>query len=613
MDIPDERISEVVSRVTQAEREGLISPPTAENLTIWLSRKEYRDYFEDIAARVDAGDFKELEDLFWQQIPFGTGGRRGQMAEYGSATINERTIAESANGMAVYLKQATGNDDGRAVVACDTRNRSQKYAELVATTLAAHGIKVFLFETFRSTPELSFAVRHLKCDMGAMISASHNPPSDNGIKAYWNTGGQVLPPHDGGIIKCVQESGEIPQIALADAIEAGRIEIVGSEVDDAYLDAVLGMSLLQSRELVGLYSPLHGVGATNCWQVLERAGFEGLALFEPHCEPDGNFPNVPDQFPNPERPAVFVPMFDEARQRGAEILLASDPDADRLAACVRNSGGEYVHMTGNQIGALLTDFVLRKRTERGDLSPEHYVVETLVTSRLIGDLARAHGVRIIDDLLVGFKYIGQTIDDEGPERFVFGCEESLGYLAGTYARDKDAGIAALYLAECAAELRESDRSLLDRLDELYVEHGYYLESQLSKVCTGSEGSRQIEQLMAAFRETPPTDVGGVSFSLVRDYQRHEVRSLPGNRKSEDLADPSGNLLMLETASDADPHVRIAVRPSGTEPKIKFYLFQRASCGAADSLPAVKTASESLNSDLSAALLVWIDEQLANDE
>ena len=611
MTIPEERAKAVASTVSQAASDGRLSAPAAENLTNWLTRAEYHEYFDDLSALVDAGNFQRLEDLFWQEIPFGTGGRRGLMAEFGSATINPRTIAESAHGMAVYLKQATGNPTGTAVVACDTRNQSQPFAELVATTFAAHGIKVFLFESFRSTPELSFAVRYLDCDMGAMISASHNPPSDNGIKAYWNTGGQVLPPHDTGIITCVQQAKDIPQVSLADAIEAGQIQLVGKEVDDAYLDAVLEMSLSESRELTGLYSPLHGVGETNCWQVLERAGFNGLSLFEPHRQPDGNFPNVPDHFPNPERPVVFEPMFEEARRIEADVLLASDPDADRLAACVKNPDGQYVHLTGNQIGALLTDYILRKRSERQDLSPDHYLVETLVTSRMIGELARKYGVRIVDDLLVGFKYIGETIDEEGPEQFVFGCEESLGYLAGTYARDKDAGIAALYLAECASELRQTGKTLLDRLDELYVEHGYYLESQLSKVCTGSEGSRQIAQLMAAFRESPPPEFAGVELALVHDYQRHETRALPANSPTADLADPKGNLLIFESAADADPHVRIAVRPSGTEPKIKFYLFQRSLCADAGELTEVRNRARDLNSNLTSALNEWIEEQLAD--
>jgi phosphoglucomutase/phosphomannomutase len=634
MAAPPQALADLTRRVEQAAAGGQLSPDAAANLTRWLTQPAYRKYFDRLAALVRAGDFDTLERHFWQQIPFGTGGRRGVMGEFGPATINERTIAESAHGLAAYLKQATGGTSksltsldekkgkgtgglgsppygagGRAVVACDTRNRSQEFARLTATTFAAHGLHVFLFDSFRSTPELSFAVRHLGCDVGAMISASHNPPSDNGFKAYWNHGGQVLAPHDAGIIACVENAAEIPEIDFDRAVAEGRIEIVGAAVDRAYQDAVLAMSLSDARELPALYTPLHGVGETNCWQVLERAGFRGVEIFGPQRKPDGNFPNVPDRLPNPERPQVFEPLFDTARQKGAEVLLGSDPDADRLAACVRGRDGKYVHLNGNQIGALLADYILLRRAARGDLTPRHYVVETLVTTRLVGAIARAHGVRVIDDLLVGFKYIAETMDAEGPEQFVFGTEESLGYLAGTYARDKDAGIATLYLAECAAALRRDGKSLLDRLDEIYVGHGYYLETQFSKTCEGAEGSRLTAKLMAALRATPPAALGGVTFAEVRDYQRHEVRRLPDNARTAALPKPDGNLLILESAP-GDREFRVAVRPSGTEPKIKFYLFGRAACPTAAALPSVKQESAEALRRLESDLKAWLDGQLS---
>lgn len=603
-----ENLLELLQIVNEAASAGQLSASAQQNLTRWLKEPQYAKYREELAALVLARDFKRLEDLFWQEIPFGTGGRRGPMANFGSATINDRTIAESAHGLAVYLKQVLGRAGGTAVVACDTRRRSQEFAELVATTLAAHGLKVYLFESFRSTPALSFAVRHLKCDVGAMISASHNPPADNGIKAYWNTGGQVLAPHDAGIIRCVEQAGEIPQMHLQQAVHINRIEIVGSQVDEAYWNAVLAMSLSDERDLSVLYSPLHGVGETSCWQILTRAGFRGAQIFGPQRSPDGGFPNVPQHLPNPERPQVFEPMYPHARQMRAEILIASDPDADRMAVCARDDAGAFVHLTGNQIGALLADYILRKRSARGDLTPQHYVVETLVTTQLIGAIARAHGVRVIDDLLVGFKYIAQTMDDEGPEQFVFGAEESLGYLAGTYARDKDAGIATLYLAECAAELRRAGRTLLDRLNDLYAEHGYFAESQISQTCEGSEGSRQIAQLMAAFRSSPPSELGGVGLSLVHDYKTHETRRVPGNEVVSPLPKPSGDLLILESPPGA-VQVRVAVRPSGTEPKIKFYLFVRAACDTPASLPAVKQQAATLLDRISRDLKGWMTAEL----
>ena len=302
-------------------------------------------------------------------------------------------------------------------------------------------------------------------------------------------------------------------------------------------------------------------------------------------------------------------MFEQARQQGAELLLASDPDADRLSVCVLNPAGDYQHLSGNQVGSLIAEYIARKRTERGDFSPEHYMIETLVTTRLIGAIARSHNLRVIDDLLVGFKYIGQMMDVEGPDKFVFGAEESLGYLAGQYARDKDAGIAALYLAECAAELRTRGKSLLDRLDELYLEHGYYEETQFSKFCEGSEGSRQIAALMRALRESPFGELGGVTFDLVRDYQQHEIRGLPDNQRREELVEPDGNLLIFETNSAGASHFRVAARPSGTEPKIKFYLFGKMACEEAERLPAVKAETHLALEGIERGLSSWLDERL----
>jgi phosphoglucomutase len=597
-----------LSLIQDAVRGGSLSLGAGANLQRWLSEPQYADYQKPIAALVQRQDWEQLDRLFWEVIPFGTGGRRGPMAEFGSATINTRTIAESADGLARYVTEL-GGQQSKAVVAHDTRNRSVEFAQLTARVLAGNGFKVYLFESYRSTPELSFAVRHLGCDTGVMITASHNPPGDNGFKAYWSSGGQVLAPHDKAIIECVYESGEIPLVDFDEAVADGRIELIGQAIDEAYLKTVVAMSLSEARELPGLFSPLHGVGETVCYAVLQRAGFEGIAIYEPHREPDGNFPNVADHFPNPERPAVFEPLIAHAKQHGQEVILASDPDADRLGVCARRADGDFVHLSGNQIGSLIADYILRRRSARGDLTPAHYLVETLVTTPLIGAIAKAHEVRVIDDLLVGFKYIGQTMDAQGPQNFVFGAEESLGYLAGTYARDKDAGIAALYMAECAAELRNDGKTLLSRLDELYVEHGYFFEGQVSKVCEGAEGSRQIQQIIQAFRSAPPAELAGLPLERVRDYGEHEIRSLPDNVHQADLPQPEGNLLFFETARTNGLLVRIAVRPSGTEPKIKFYLFAHAQVSDKADLPARRQQTGETVQSVKSALLKWIDQTL----
>jgi phosphoglucomutase/phosphomannomutase len=610
-------IESAITSLESAKGAGRITESAVTNIHRWLTEPGYAAYVSRILPLIEGGKFEELDALFWEVIPFGTGGRRGMMAEFGSATMNDRTVAESANGIAVYLKKVRGRPGGRAVIACDTRNRSREFSRLTACVLAAHDLHVCLFESYRSTPELSFAVRHLKCDVGVMISASHNPPSDNGVKAYWTSGAQVLPPHDKGIIDCVYESNEIPIADFDAAITDGRIELIGADVDEAYIRTVARMSLSSARDIQAVYTPLHGVGETSVCRVLEEAGFEGIEIFGPQREPDGGFPNVPNHLPNPELPAVFGPPIEQAKTSGAALVLASDPDADRLGVAVRDSHGQFVHLTGNRIGVLLTDYVIRKRKAAGTLGPQHFVVETMVTTPLIAELARAYKIRAIDNLLVGFKYIAQTMDREGPERFIFGAEESLGFLAGTYCRDKDAAVAALYLCECAAELKRQNKTLLDRLDELFTSYGYFVEAQRSETCKGPKGRAMIDRLMEALTNDPPRTLAGIELARVRDYQKHEIRQLPANERIDDLPEPKGDVVFFESAA-ADCTISFAARPSGTEPKIKFYFFARAASAppappaegteappAAKSLAEVKSLTEARLTEFQDALSAWV--------
>jgi phosphoglucomutase len=613
----DPKAEAALAALDSAQRAGRLSESAVANIRRWLTEPGYAAYAPRLLSLIDSGKFEELDSLFWEVIPFGTGGRRGVMTEIGSATMNERTVAESANGVAVYLQKTRQRPGGRAVIACDTRLRSGEFARLTACVFAAQGLHVCLFESHRSTPELSFAVRYLKCDVGVMITASHNPPSDNGVKVYWTAGGQVLPPHDSGIIDCVYQSNEIPVADFDTAITEGKIELIGSDVDEAYVRTVSLMSLSPARKLNAVFTPLHGVGETSVFRVLEEAGFEGIEICHAQQEPNGNFPNVPNQLPNPELPAVFGPAIEQAQQSGAALVLASDPDADRLGVSVRSAAGEFVHLTGNRIGVLLADYVLRKRKAAGTLGPQHFVVETLVTTPLIAEITRSYKLRAIDNLLVGFKYIAQTMDREGPERFVFGAEESLGYLAGTYARDKDAAVAALYLCECAAELQRQQKTLLDRLDEIYAVHGYFLEGQRSETCKGPKGRAMIERLMEVLTSDPPRNLAGVDLVRVRDYQRHETRSLPANERTGDLLEPRGELVFFESA-ESDCTISFAARPSGTEPKIKFYFFARARVAppiapgettdagpAGRSLAEVKSLAETRLREFQDALSAWV--------
>lgn len=598
-------LDDALHSLREAAREGIISESTCNNATRWLREEPFKNYQNGIIALVSQKKWGELTNLFWQVIPFGTGGRRGLMSEFGSATINERTIAESAHGLATYLKQVSDSDELTAVIAHDTRNRSPEFARLTATTLAAHGLKVYFFPIHRSTPELSFAVRHLGCDVGVMISASHNPPSDNGFKAYWSHGGQVLPPHDSGIIDCVYQAGEIPTADYQQAVSNSQIVELGEDIDTAYIKAVSSLSLSCARDISGLFSPLHGVGTTNVYRVLEEAGFQNIDIDQERSQPDGNFTNVPDQLPNPERPEVFAPLEEIAAQTEAAVILASDPDSDRMGVSVRDAQGKYHILTGNQVGALITDYAIRKQQEKNSDLSQQVVIETVVTSRLIGNIARQAGADVVSDLPVGFKYIGQTVDEKQNEgkTFLIGAEESLGYLAGDYARDKDASIAALWLMELAAELKQEGKTLLNQLDQLYLQHGYHQEGQFSKVCQGETGQQRIEKILKAFRENPPQEIGGLSLNQVLDYSKQEIRELPANRIRGKLNVPKVSLLMYESPPGPFSY-QFAVRPSGTEPKLKFYLFAQMQCSSADELEDVKARTATLMDQVRTSLDEW---------
>jgi len=388
-----------------------------------------------------------------------------------------------------------------------------------------------------------------------------------------------------------------------EAVNKKRIVELGEDVDNAYIQAVCALSQSEARDITGLFSPLHGVGVTNVYRVLQESGFTNIALDEARAEPSGDFPEVPDHLPNPERPEVFEPLHEIAEQSQAAVVLASDPDADRIGVSVRDPEGNYHLLTGNQVGALITDYAIRKQAN-ADLSRE-VVIETVVTSRLIGKIAKAAGVEVVDNLPVGFKYIGETIDtiQSAGKTFLFGAEESLGFLAGNYARDKDAAIAALWLMELAAELKAEGKTLIDRLDELYVQHGFHQEGQFSKVCRGESGQQKIEKILKALRDNPPTEIGGLSLNEVSDYSKQEIRVLPANRFRQKLDVPRVSLLLFESPPGPFRY-QFAVRPSGTEPKMKFYLFAQMDCHSADDLVKAKTVTNNLLLQIQNALEVW---------
>ncbi len=586
----------ILAAIEAAVVASLLTREAASNLSRWLTEPHYAEYRERLVGLVQDESFVELNRLFWERIPFGTGGRRGPMSEFGSATINDRTIAESAHGLAVYVKRwceqqaaplpnpprrGEGTSRPRAAVAFDSRHRSREFARRAACVLAAHGFQVFFFPEPRATPELSFAVIAECCQTGVVISASHNPPSDNGFKAYWSTGGQVLPPHDAGIIECVDTATEIPTVDFDEAVRDGRIKLLGEIMDAAYIRAVCLQSLSLARDITAIYTPLHGVGESSVFRVVKQLGFHGVSIFESQRTLDGSFPNVPDQLPNPERFEVFGPAIAHAKQMGADLVLASDPDADRMAVAVRDRSGEFVCLTGNQLSALLTDHVLSHRAANDSLTAEHFIIETLVTTPLVAAIGHHYGVQVVRDVLVGFKHIADEIDRHGPDRFVFATEESIGFMAGNYCRDKDAAVGAIFVLELAAELKQRGETLLDQLDRLHARHGVHVEQTISIMAPGSSGRARVARIMQTLRNTPACAMGPAVWNSVRDYERHEVRSLPENTKSADVPAPASDLLIFEgrAASPLDGtagecEVTLAVRPSGTEPKIKCYGFVR---------------------------------------
>jgi phosphoglucomutase/phosphomannomutase len=568
---------DALGQLTRAEADARLSASASANIRRWLTEPPFARYRARLVEDIEAGRWQVLDDAFYAVIEFGTGGRRGKMYPVGTNVLNERTIAESARGLADYINDRKGTDAPRScVIARDTRHNSREFSELCARVLASAGFTVFLFPEPRSTPLLSFAVRHLKSDAGIMITASHNPPSDNGFKCYSATGGQVIPPDDSGIIARVKAASdrEIPEKPLEEAQADGSVVLVGPEIDDAYLTAVVGESVSHARDLSIVYTPMHGVGETSVAAALARAGFTKVNILASQRTPDGDFPNVPGHVSNPEIPRTLDLAIAEARVTGADLVLASDPDADRIGVglpVTGNPSGDWTTLDGNQIGVLLSAFVIKQTKARRQLQPDHYLITTLVSTQMAHALAAREGVRVEDNLLVGFKWIAKRLDEAGPAGFLFAFEESHGYFKGTYVRDKDASVAALLVAELAATVKDRKQTVLEYLDDLYIDVGHYAERLINKVMEGREGVEQIKTLMAAFRANPPKSIAGLVITEVHDYKTHEVRPISAGGSARPLPEPSGDLLIFQTEA---PGIRFAVRPSGTEPKAKLYLFAR---------------------------------------
>ena len=517
-------------------------------------------------AKLIETDHKELVESFYKDLEFGTGGLRGIMG-VGSNRMNVYTVGMATQGLANYLKKNFAGEQIRVAIGHDSRNNSRKFAEHVADIFASNGFTVYLFDALRPTPELSFAIRELKCHSGVVVTASHNPKEYNGYKAYWTDGAQVTPPHDKNIIEEVAKITDVNQILTGK--NPGNITILGEEFDEIYLNKVHGLSLspdcvAKHHDMKIIYTPLHGSGVRLVPASLKKYGFTNVQLVPEQAVVDGNFPTV--ESPNPEERKTMSKAIDMAAREGADLVLATDPDADRIGVALRNKKGEYVLLNGNQTLVLLMSYQLTRWAELGKLDGKQYVVKTIVTSQMANAVAAHFGVKCYD-CLTGFKYIAKIIrDNEGVTTYIGGGEESFGYLAGDYVRDKDAVSACSLAAEAAAwALETKGLTLYEWLQELYVQYGFYREGLVSVVRKGKEGAELIQQMMVDFRQNPPKTIVGSPVVKVLDYLTLEETDLKTGVKKPIEQDKS-NVLQWFT----EDGTLVSVRPSGTEPRIKFY-------------------------------------------
>ena len=539
----------------------------------WLSNP----YFDsDTRAELEAieNDDKEIKERFYKDLEFGTAGLRGIIGA-GTNRMNIYVIRKTTQGLANYIASVNGQAKGVAI-AYDSRRMSPEFAQEAALCLAANGIKAYIFESLRPTPELSFAVRKLGCIAGINITASHNPPVYNGYKVYWEDGAQITPPHDKGIMDEVQKVTSFTAVKTMDkaaAEAAGLYQVIGAEIDDAYIEQlksqVIHMDAIKAvgKDLKIVYSPLHGTGNIPARRVLKELGFENVYVVKEQELPDGNFPTV--SYPNPEADEAFELGLKLAKEVDADLVLATDPDADRLGVRVKDARtGEYHTLTGNMSGCLLEEYELSQRkAAEGSLPDDGAVISTIVTTNMAGTIARAYGLRFIE-VLTGFKYIGQQIlNFEHSKRgtYLFGFEESYGCLIGTHARDKDAIVATMALCEAAAYYKTQGKTLWDAMIDLYEKYGYYKDDIQSITLKGIEGLEKIQQILDNLRQFPPKEIGGYQVEAVRDYKKEVVINFKTQERTT-TGLPNSNVLYYELENDA----WVCVRPSGTEPKVKFY-------------------------------------------
>ena len=542
----------------------------------WLNSNIDNELKEEIRSMLDNDDPSELTDAFYRDLEFGTGGLRGIMGA-GSNRMNKYTVGKATQGLCNYLMKVYPGQEISVAIAHDSRNNSTFFADIAASVFSANGIKVYFFEGLRPTPELSFAIRELGCKSGVVVTASHNPREYNGYKAYWEDGAQVIPPHDTGIIEEVKKIQSFDEVRFEK--NESLITIIGRDIDEKYLSRVVQLSLrpdviMRQKDLKIVYSPIHGTGITLVPEALKRFGFENVDIVEEQAKPDGNFPTV--VYPNPEEPEAMSMALKLAEELDADLIEATDPDGDRVGIGGKNHKGVFQLLNGNQTGSLLIYYVLSQWKETGKLTGKQFVIKTVVTTDLIFEIAKHFNVKCYETL-TGFKYIAARIGElEGKEQFVVGGEESYGYLIGDFVRDKDAISSCALLAEMTAWARENRMSLFDLLIDLYKKFGMFREQLKSIVKKGKTGTEEINGMMKKLRNAPPKQLGGSKVVRILDYQSGEATDLESGRK-EKLQFPKSNVLQFLT----EDGTKVSARPSGTEPKIKFYFSVRAELQSAD--------------------------------
>ncbi|MBD5422676.1 MAG: phospho-sugar mutase [Bacteroides sp.] len=569
-----------------------------EKAKVWLGEGYDEETRTEVKRMLDADDKTELIESFYKDLEFGTGGLRGIMGA-GSNRMNIYTVGAATQGLANYLKEAFADlPEISVVVGHDVRNNSRKFAEIVADIFSANGIKVYLFDSFRPTPELSFAIRKLGCQSGVNITASHNPKEYNGYKAYWADGAQIIAPHDVNIIDHVNKIKGVEEIKFQG--DKSKITIISDDMDKAFLEAIKGLSLSpeaieRHKDLKIVYTPIHGTGVKLIPDSLKNFGFTNIIHVDEQDVPSGNFPTV--ESPNPEVPSAMAMAIAKAKEVGADLVMASDPDADRIGCVLRDAHGEYVLINGNQIVMILLNYIMTRNAELGRLTGNEYIVKTIVTTETIKSIADKNNIRMFD-CYTGFKWIAAVIrDHESTSRYLGGGEESYGFLAEDFCRDKDAVSAISLMAEAAAWAKDKGLDFLQMLQDIYIKYGFSREEGISVVRTGKSGAEEIQAMMKNFRENPPKQLGGSDVVTIKDYADLNVTDVAAGTVSKMDMPTTSNVLQYFTADGT----KVSVRPSGTEPKIKFYIEVRGTLPTAADYDKVnaeaQTKIEAVKKDL----------------